>query len=71
MIPLALASAGEKWIIQKLNIENEIKRRFQELGFCEGTQIMVTMAEKGNLIIKNKESSYAIDKDFAKHIFVG
>lgn len=70
MFPLAMAHTGEKWIIRKINIEQETKKRFQELGFCEGTQILVTQAEHGNLIIKNKDSSYAIDKDFAQHIFV-
>lgn len=70
MFPLALARTGEKWVIQKIKIEHEIKNRFKELGFCEGAQITVTQAEHGNLIIKNKDSSYAIDKDFAQHIFV-
>ncbi len=70
MFPLAMAQQGEKWVIQKIMSEHEIKTRFMELGFCEGVQITIMASEQGNVIIKNKDSTFAIDKDFAKHIFV-
>lgn len=70
MFPLSLARTGEKLIIRKIKAEQEIKTRFKELGFCEGSQITVVSAERGNLILKTKDSSYAIDKDFAQTIFV-
>jgi Fe2+ transport system protein A len=70
MFPLALARKGEKLIIRKIKAGHEIKTRFKELGFCEGAQITIALAERGNLIVRTKDSSYAIDKDFAQNVYV-
>lgn len=54
MFPLALARKGEKLIIRKIKAGHEIKTRFKELGFCEGAQITIALAERGNLIVRTK-----------------
>ena len=62
MIPLALASAGEKQKIQKISGNDKVRQHLLELGLVMGATVTVILAVG--------ESRVAIGADLARRIMV-
>lgn len=70
MMPLAMAKVGEQGLIKKINGKDETKRFLNNLGFTEGSSVMVVSEISGNLIVNVRETRVAIDKTMAMRIMI-
>lgn len=63
---------GETHQVIEINLENDVKRRFQILGMTDGVNVEVLNKKKdGAAIIKIRGTRFAIGKKFADGIVVG
>ena len=69
-MPLSMLQIGEKRQIIKITGKDETKRFLANLGFTEGSEVMVVSVIAGNMIINIKETRVAIDKSMANRIIV-
>ncbi len=70
MMPLILATAGEKNIIKKIGGSPEVKKHLENLGFASGSTVTVINTIGGNLIVNVKETRVAISKEMAQKIMI-
>lgn len=70
MMPLTLASAGEKNMIRRVGGNDETKRHLEDLGFVAGAVVTIVSSIGGNLIVNVKDSRVAISKEMAGKILV-
>lgn len=70
-MPLSMLRIGETKRILKINGKDETRRFLENLGFVEGSEVMVVSMLAGNLIVNIRESRVAIDKTMANRIIVG
>lgn len=69
-MPLSMMQIGEKKRIVKITGKDETKRFLENLGFTEGSEVMVVSVIAGNMIVNIKETRVAIDKSMANRIMV-
>ena len=69
-MPIAIAEAGIKLVINRIGGSERIKKHLNNLGFIEGEEIMVINRIGESVIVKLKGVSLAITSDLAKKIFV-
>jgi ferrous iron transport protein A len=69
-MPLMLSSIGVPVSVKRLGSNDAMRRRIEELGFTEGTQVTVVSHIVGNLIVRVKDSRIALSRDLACSIFV-
>ena len=70
MMPLVLAEPGEEQIIKKIGGSPEIKKHLEDLGFNVGGQVSIVNTLGGNVIVKIKESRFAVSEELARKIMV-
>lgn len=70
MMPLTVISAGEDAVVKKVGGKAEVKKHLENLGFVVGSNLTVISEQKGNIIVKVKESRIAISKEMACKIYV-
>ena len=70
MMPLTLASVGERAMIRKVGGSPETKKHLEDLGFVAGGNVTVVSAIGGNLIVNVKECRVAISREMAGKIMV-
>ena len=70
MMPLTMAPVGQASKIQRVGGNDETKRFLANLGFVVGSEVTVTSAIGGNVIVNIKDSRVAINQDMARHIMV-
>lgn len=70
MMPLNLATVGERQIIKRLGGNPTVKKHLENLGFNVGGEICVVSSFAGNLIVKVKESRIAVSDELARKIMV-
>ncbi len=70
MMPLSMASSGEKMIIKQINGKDETKRFLENLGFVVGCNVIVISEMCGNIIVNVKDTRVAISKSMANRIMV-
>lgn len=69
-MPLSMVSPGEKGVINRISGKDDTKRFLNNLGFVEGSPVMVISRVDGNLIVNVMESRVAIGKKMANKIMV-
>lgn len=69
-MPLSMMKIGETRIIVRITGKDETKRFLENLGFTEGSEVMVVSQIAGNMIVNIKGSRVAIDKAMANRIMV-
>lgn len=67
-MPLTVVSPGDLVTVRKIGGNSAIKQHLNELGFNVGTQVSVISSLDGNLIVKVKESRFALDAKLATKI---
>lgn len=71
---LLIAPVNTEFEIMKIREKSKEKENFERhlinLGFTEGSKVMVISENRGNLIVKVKDSRVAIGLDIAKNIIV-
>lgn len=70
MMPLTLASVGEKNIIKRIGGLPEVKKHLSNLGFVVGGDVTVVNTIGGNLIVNVKEVRVAVSKEMAQKIMI-
>ena len=70
MMPLALANAGEQYIINKIGGSPEVKQHLENLGFVVGGTVTIVNTLAGNLIVNVKETRVAISEEMARKIMI-
>ncbi len=70
MIPLTLATVGEKNMILRIGGKKEVKAHLENLGFVPGGDVTVIATIAGNLIVNIKETRVAINQEMASKIMV-
>lgn len=70
MMPLSMASVGEKNCIRKITGKDEVRRHLGELGFVVGGEVTIVSQMAGNLILSVKESRIALNKEMANRIMI-
>lgn len=62
---------GFTYIVKKLDVDENIKRRLQAMGLTEGTKVSVLNSKKnGSIIFKVRGTRLAIGRVIAESIFV-
>lgn len=69
-MPLSMINKGEKKQILKINGRDDTRRFLANLGFVEGSEVMVVSEMGGNMIVNVKNTRVAIDKAMANRIIV-
>ncbi len=70
MMPLSMASIGEKNIILKITGKDEVRQHLSELGLVVGEEVSVISKIGGNMILAVKGSRIALDKNMTNRIMV-
>ncbi len=70
MMPLAMATVGEKNTIKKITGRDEVRQHLAELGFVIGEEVRVVSQLGGNLILSVKDSRIALDKTMAMRVII-
>ena len=70
MIPLIFAAIGEEQIIHKIVGDPAERKHLENLGFVAGGNITVLSSNDGDVVIKVKETSVAINREMAEKILV-
>lgn len=70
MMPLLMARRGETNKISAVRGKDEIKRFLANLGFVEGSAVIVISEIDGNLIVNVKDARIALSKQMAAKIFI-
>lgn len=67
-MPLSIAGAGYRGLVQRLTGREDTRRFLAGLGFVLGAQVEVLSENGGNLIVRVRESRVALSRDLALHI---
>lgn len=70
MMPLTIASPGEKVVIKMIKGKDEVRQHLAELGFVIDTQVTVISKAGGNVIVQVKDSRVALDESMAMRIMI-
>ena len=70
MMPITLLRPGETGVVKRIGGAADTRRFLANLGFVDGSQVRVVSELCGNMIIHNKDSRVAVNKEMAKHIMV-
>ena len=70
MLPLALATVGEKQIIKKITGNDKTRRHLQELGLVVASIVSVVSNEGGNMILAVGNGRVALGGDLSSRIMV-
>ena len=70
MMPLTIATPGEKVVIRKITGKDEVRQHLAELGFVVDSEVMVVSEISGNLIVQVKDSRVALNRDMAMRIMI-
>ena len=70
MMPLTLASVGERNTIRKVGGSPEVKKHLENLGFVVGGSVTVITALGGNVIVNVKDARVAISEEMARKIMI-
>ena len=69
-MPLTMAKAGEKNLINRVTGKDEVRRFLASLGFVEGESVTVVSEIAGNMILNIKDTRVALDKSMANRIMI-
>lgn len=69
-MPLSMADIGEKKQVIKVTGKDKTRKFLENLGFVEGTSVIVISEIAGNIIVNVKDTRVAIDKSMASRIMV-
>mgnify|MGYP004724866991 CR=1 FL=1 len=69
-MPLTMANVGQEYVIKKVGGKEETRIFLESLGFTSGSVVTVVSDIIGNLIVNNKDSRVAINKEMASKILV-
>ena len=67
-MPLAMVQAGETVHILSIRGKDETRRFLNNLGFVEGTEVVVVSELSGNMIVSVKGTRVAISKSMANRV---
>lgn len=70
MMPLTIASPGEKVVIKMIKGKDEVRQHLAELGFVVGSEVTVISKVGGNVIVQVKDSRVALDESMAMRIMI-
>ena len=70
MMPLSMASVGQRNIIRKITGRDVVRQHLAELGFVVGAEVTVVSELSGNLILSVKDSRIALNQDMANRILI-
>ena len=70
IMPLTMASVGEKNIVRKIIGKEEIRHFLESLGFVNGSEVTIINEMAGNVIVNIKDTRVAISKTMANKILV-
>ncbi|MEY8320037.1 FeoA family protein [Lachnospiraceae bacterium 46-61] len=70
MLPLMLSKIGTKQSVKKIIGKDDTKRFLKSLGIIEGSEVTIISQIHGNIIIKVKETSIAINQSVANRIMI-
>lgn len=69
-MPLAMALAGEKKIIEEFRVDEKLKRHLNDLGFTKGEQVDIIGESPGGIILIVKGVRMALNIGLAQKIIV-
>ena len=69
-MPLTMAQIGAVNIVKRVGGKDEVRKFLETLGFVEGSEVILLSQNKGNVIVKVKESRIAISKEMANKIMI-
>ena len=70
LMPLTMAQIGAVNIVKRVGGKDEVRKFLETLGFVEGSEVVLLSQNKGNVIVKVKESRIAISKEMANKIMI-
>lgn len=70
MLPLTLAKVGEENIIVKLSGRSDTRKFLENLGFVEGSTVILISENSGGIIVNIKGTRIAISREMAAKIMV-
>jgi len=70
MMPITMASPGERIRIARITGNDKVRAHLHELGFIENDEITVINTIDGNMILKVKDCRVALDKSMARRIMI-
>jgi ferrous iron transport protein A len=68
MMPLTMAIPGKEMTVQKVGGSAAVKQHLNEIGFNVGSPVTVVSVLNGSIIVKVKESRFALDSAMANKI---
>lgn len=69
-MPLALAKQGDVLRVVKVSGDNGVCRHLENLGITSGAEITLLSFDKGNMIVRVRDSRLALDRNVARSIIV-
>ncbi|MDI9499093.1 MAG: FeoA family protein [Bacillota bacterium] len=70
MMPLNLAQAGDRGLIDRVGGSGDLRRRLEELGFTSGQPVHVLSSRQGDLIVDVRGSRIALGRDLARRVHI-
>ncbi len=69
-MPLTMTKPGTQVTVSTIRGRDNTKRFLENLGFVEGTRVMVISELGGNVIVNVKDARVAISKTMASRILI-
>lgn len=70
MLPLSMAGVGQINVIKKVGGSPETRRFLENLGFTQGTAVVVLNKIGDNVIVKIKDSRVAVSSQMVTKILI-
>lgn len=70
MMPMALAKDGSSIQVERILLDDTLRKRLREIGISNGNDIEIIKNDSAGLILGINGSRLALDKTLAQKIFV-
>lgn len=69
-MPIRMAPLGEEVEIKRVSMDEDAKRRLEDMGLVVGQRVTVLAKDGGALVIRVKDCKVAIDERLASGILI-
>jgi ferrous iron transport protein A len=67
-LPLSMVNEGETACVARVRGKQELRQHLAEMGFVQGASVQVVSRVSGDVVVKVKGATFALNRDIAMRI---
>lgn len=67
-LPLSMVSEGDTVSVARVRGKQELRQHLAEMGFVQGASVQVVSRVSGDIVVKVKGATFALNRDIAMRI---